>query len=185
MLFRSYLSKYNNESIIKRWRDIDYDEEAEEKMNKEFVEILKNNYKKSLFYCPYNTGILGIEGYFKFHKDFYEHVSTVENIYIINTKFSRCEFLRWLLNSDYKDKVKTLDICVGKLYQTNPELIAYYRIKKDNCRYNFFEDYKIPYKSFNYIDNDIMIGTDSYRHIGYNKRYSSRSEEHTSELQSH
>ena len=172
-----YLSDYSDELIVKRLKGIDYDESAEEKMNKEFVELLKKEYKKSLFYCPYNTGILGIEGYFEFHKDFYEHVSTVDNIYIINTTYSRCEFIRWLMNSKYKDKVKLIDVCVAKIYQTNPELIAYYRIKKDNCRYNFFEDYKIRYNSFNYIDNDIMIGTDSYRHIGYNKRYSSVKEE--------
>ena len=74
-----YLSKYNNE--------IDYiykekSETSKEQDNKIFVEILKNNYMKSLFYCHYNTGIIGIEGYLGIH--FKNYLDTVETIYLIN-----------------------------------------------------------------------------------------------------
>lgn len=169
-----YLSLYSDEIIssIKRTKYDKFatDEEFEEyklKENATFVETLKNEYKKSLFYCCNNIGIIGVEGYIDFHKDFYEYVESLEYIYIINGGYS--EFTSWLIRSKYKDKVKHLSVYVAELFKSNPELIAYYRIVKDTYGRNYInKHYNLTYVNTR-INDQIILGNDSYKHIKYYK----------------
>lgn len=162
-----YISKYSDEVIINNYPGVD---------NEKFVNLLKSSHMTCLFYCDYNTGIIGIEGYASFYDDFEKYLDTIETFYMINTnKYS--DFVKILEKSLYNNKstimktiencIKTskiqfLDVNISKLYKTNPELIAYYRIPKNNEQnyinlYNNF-DYKISK-----ITDQIFIGSDTYK----------------------
>ena len=162
-----YLSMYSNEFYIIE-RSIKPLEEKQ-MANQLFVETLKREYKTSLFYCQYNTCIVGVEGYLNFHERFYKYLESIDNIYLINCTYGNSKFLRWLYESKYKNKIKHMIVYIGELFQTNPELIAYYRIIKNNYRNNFIELYYTPYQYLNAIDDQIIIGTDTYRNIYYYK----------------
>ena len=151
-----YLSKYNQEITTP-------DQQIEE--NKIFLETLRRNYKTSLFYCRYNTGILGIEGYLDFHKEFLKYMDSIEYVYIINGPYS--SFIR---NTPYENKIRHLTVHIPTLFKTNPELIAYYRVNTSSYlnKNNYIGSY-IPYKTLNQIDEQIYIGTDTYRYICYDK----------------
>jgi len=153
-----YLSQFNTEVIRQENKN-------DELNNQIFLDKLKKDYMTSLFYCDYNTGIIGIEGYVNFHEKFYKYIDSVKNIYIINNnKYHDSEFIYWLLKSEYKDKIKYIEINVGKLFQTNPELIAYYRVRKDTDRDNYITIYKEFNNYMSKITDQITIGSDSYKY---------------------
>lgn len=158
-----YLSKYPTEIITKT------DNNDKIQTNNElFIETLKNNYMNCLFHCNYNTGIIGIEGYHKFHDTNYKFLESVETIYIINNKKYYSDFNKKILELGYKDKIKYLEINVGELFKSNPELIAYYRIEYNTERDNYLD----LYYNFDYvatITDQISIGNDFYKRINYYK----------------
>ncbi len=183
-----YLSKFTSEIIIE-----ELDDQKQINANNLFIETLKNNYMTSLFLCSYNTGIVGVEGYYDFHDKFYKWLPTVTNIYIINanvpaysrrihssygssssfsSRYQYTDFSK-ILNSEHKNKIKYLDVYVGKLYQTNPELIAYYR--SPNIFGHVTDNYLYFYYNFNRtlskINEQIIIGTDSYKYINLSYKY--------------
>lgn len=158
-----YIAKYPGEIIVgndNETREIAAD-------NQLFIETLRTKYRTSLFYCPYNTGILGIEGYKQFFDGFYKYLSTVDTIYLINTKgryHGGSEFISWLMKSAHADKIQYLEIDVAKLYRTHPELIAYYRVKLDHYVDNNYLDVYWKFNNFiSQIEDRIYLGSDCYR----------------------
>ena len=108
-----YISKYNNEITLMRYSK---DEEQQKSYikkthsnNKKFVDLLKNNYKNSLFYCPRDLGIVGVEGYSRFYNEFYKYLDTVNKIYLINVHYNSGDFLEFLEGSPYKNKIINID----------------------------------------------------------------------------
>ena len=82
-----YISKYNNEITLMQYSKDEQQQKSYIKKthsnNKKFVDLLKNNYKNSLFYCPRDLGIVGVEGYSRFYNEFYKYLDTVNKIYLI------------------------------------------------------------------------------------------------------
>lgn len=154
-----YLSKYKDEIIVKN---------NDESENSKFINLLKKNYKNSLFYCYNNTGIIGIEGHVRFYDKFYSYLDSIDTIYIINNfeGYSN-DFYYGLLKSKYNNKIKFLKINVCKLFYTNPELIAYYRSRTDFNNHNYLDTYYNFKQTFTQINDNIIIGNDSYRYIKY------------------
>jgi protein-tyrosine phosphatase len=167
-----YLHQYSDQIIFNESnRDPDDN-------NADFIDALKSKYKTSLFYCLYNTGILGVEGYLPFHEEFFTYVDTLESIYIINFEYRSNKFLTWLAESEHKHKIIHLNVHVGRLFQTNPELIAYYRVPM-NTRAFHTDYYLDTYCNFNNqtltqtltkIEDQITIGTDSYTFVNYQRQ---------------
>ena len=163
-----YLSMYSDQIVI-----LSDNDEERLATNAEFVETLKAQYKTCLFYSPTNTGIVGVEGYLPYHKNFYHFLEDVEAIYIVNSGKKQygytiySEFTRWLKDSPYAGKIKYIDVYVADLYRTNPELIAYYRNPMGREAYNYLNTYYGFEISCSKIDDNIYIGSDSYKYIRY------------------
>ena len=143
------------------------DEKERLATNAKFVETLKAHYKTSLFYCSYDTGIAGVEGYMDYREEFYKYLDDVATIYIVNSKYYKTQFMHWLEKSPHASKVKYIQVHVADLYRTNPELIAYYR-NPMGLRVNNYLDTHYGFQvSCSQIDDGIYLGTDSYGHIRY------------------
>jgi hypothetical protein len=168
-----YISKYGDDIEPIYTKDENIQLEKIHEQNKDFVEILKCDYKTSLFYSKYDTGIIGVEGYCEFCKVFLKYINTIKTIYIVKprTLYLHSNTITEKFELLCKDKVKYIEVDIALLFKTNPELIAYYRIQRSNRLYinNFIEKYKLPYNSLNLIDENILIGTNSYRNVNYNK----------------
>lgn len=170
-----YIAEYPNMITLKyKWYQ-EKDPATIEKENNAFIDTLKRNYRTSLFFSPRNTGVCGIEGYLHFHKDFYDFLDSVETIYIINAPHFKAEtilrYCSWSENptKSFEHKVKHIRLHVLELFQTNPELIAYYRNPTDGDRENYLDVYYGFQNSISQIDDQIYIGNDSYRHVNYYK----------------
>lgn len=159
-----YLAAYPAE--IERDGNSDEDDDGDTTHN--FVSLLKTEYKTSLFYCHYNTGIVGIEGYLPFYKPFHPYLDTVENIYIINMKRNQqrlwrdhYEFSNLMSDSSYNYKVRYLEVDVAQLYKAHPELIAYYRVPNDrlSCWLGTYHGFSGQYTE---LDDSLVLGYDFY-----------------------
>lgn len=148
-----YLSKYKDEILLK---------DTDNKDNAALIHLLTKKYMNNLFYSSINTGIIGVEGYFRFYHKYYTYLDTIDTIYIINRSFD--DFCQTAEKS-HKSKIVYLNINVGKLFYTNPEFIAFYRSRTDFNNNNYFKTHFNFNSTFSEIVPGIYIGNDSYKYI--------------------
>jgi len=145
-----YIAKYPDQILINNDKILISNIESNFYLKNKLV----TEYKTALFWCPKNTGIIGIDGYKTYDNKYLKYLDTLDTVYIINSDFEP-KFLKGFKNIVYINNVN-----VPLFLKTYPKLNAFYRQRV--TQYTFYISYYYKFKKIAKISDNIYLGNNSY-----------------------